>query len=352
MGKETAAPDRAGDGHKPQTKKLPRSILSRYGFVSILIIAALLLALASSWLNYRFRHNMGDLAEEVEQLSARVDQLEQQVGQQKQVLTAIKATNNTLQQRLQAKENPARWRIAEALYFTRLANDSLQFHHDSETSQHLLGMADKRLRQSGDPGVASLRQQLAQAIDDLKALPQVDVSGLYGQLTALADDISQLTPQPPINALGEKKAAAPQTDEATPSSTGAWRQGLKQSMQRVWQLIIIQRHDRALAPLLTNQGYQQLNEGVLLLIRQAQWALLERQSDIYRSSLQHVTGLLTRYYDGNSQEVKPLLATISQLDAATIAVTPPSLVPLIDDLSAYIANDDRQQQVVVEGPSS
>ncbi|MCP3679221.1 MAG: hypothetical protein GY782_02720 [Gammaproteobacteria bacterium] len=344
MSKENTSPESgASTDNSQQTKKSSRSLLQRHGFVLILIIAAALLAAASSWLSYRFHHNVGDLADDVKQLSATVTQLQQQVTVQSEQLKTIRSTNGTLQHRLLAKENPGRWQIAEALYFTRLANDSLQFQHDIPTAKQLLTMADKRLLDSGEPAVAALRQQLAEKIAQLSALPQVDIVGLYSKLTALADSIAQLTPLPEIKALqkANSQRATAEKPSAQPGKI-SWHQGLRDSMKQVWQLIIIQRRDTPIEPLLTNQQYQQLNHSLLLLVRQAQWALLYRQPDIYHSSLQQVATLLKHYYGGNSQQVKPLLATITELDAVKVAVTAPSLAGTIDALSATIANYNQQ----------
>ncbi len=349
MSKEKTSPESGTSTDNSQQKKAPsRSLLHRHGFALILIIAAALLAAASSWLSYRFHHNVGDLADDVKQLTATVTQLQQQVNEQDEQLKTVKSANGTLRHRLLAKENPGRWQIAEALYFTRLANDSLQFQHDVPTAKQLLNMADKRLLDSGESDVAPLRQELAEKIAQLNALPQVDIVGVYSKLTALADSIAQLTPLPEIKAL-QKATSQYATAEksAVQSEKISWRQALRDSMKKVWQLIIIQRRDTPIETLLTNQQYQQLNHSLLLLVRQAQWALLYRQPDIYHSSLQQVATLLKHYYGGNSQQIKPLLATITELNAVKVAVTAPSLAQVIDALSATISNENQQQSAAM-----
>ena len=93
------------------------------------------------------------------------------------------------------------WLLAEAGHLLRLANQRLVMAGDPVAAQALLNSADAVLRELDDASLHTVRAAIAADIASLRAVPRVDVEGIYLRLAALLEQadtlvIFQLPEQP------------------------------------------------------------------------------------------------------------------------------------------------------------
>src|SRR5690606_16217521 len=123
-----------------------------------------------------------------EQLERALNQrLEQQARQQEQALTSLEERLENANRRLRAMSSTNRedWKLAEAEYLLRLANQRLLMERDGGNALALAQEVDQILRDLNDTDLFPVRRALARDITALKLADQVDREGLYLQLMAL-----------------------------------------------------------------------------------------------------------------------------------------------------------------------
>ncbi|RMS35435.1 putative Uroporphyrin-III C-methyltransferase, partial [Pseudomonas coronafaciens pv. garcae] len=82
--------------------------------------------------------------------------------------------------------------MAEAEHLLRLASLRLSALQDINSAKALVQGADEILREQDDPGSFAAREQLAKSLAALHSIEQPDRTGLFLQLAALRDQVTQL----------------------------------------------------------------------------------------------------------------------------------------------------------------
>jgi uroporphyrin-III C-methyltransferase len=165
--------------------------------------------------------------------------------------------------------------LAEAEAVLRLARERLLVARDTRSALRLFTAADALLRQANDSSALGVRELLAQELASLRALPEVDVQGLYLQVGALAARIEDFTVQSAATAFRIEQPAA-----AAPAAS--WYAGLSDTLARYF---VVTRAETAVQPLLSAEQQYLLRRGIQLRLEQARLALLRGQPEIWRSAL-------------------------------------------------------------------
>ena len=233
----------------------------------------------------------------------------------------------------------ADWRLAEAQYLLRLANQRVLMEQRPEGALTLLRGADKVLADLDDVSLYSLRQALAQDIAKLEAVPKLDVEGTYLRLAALIEQSRQL----PTLSLEQQRQLPDMLKEITPDAVD---ETLKQDIQSAFaramssleSLVVIQQHDRAVEPLLSPEQGHYLRQNLQLLLEQAQLALLRQQQVIYETSLSRSIELIGRYFDAANSATQALSQALEQLNTLQVAPQMPNINGSLDKLQQHMAD--------------
>ena len=105
--------------------------------------------------------------------SASLQQFSQQLNAQNKQIAAFSANDHES------------WLRAEAQYLLRLANQRVVMARDTDSALALLDSADGILRQLDDVSLHDVRAAVAAEQAALRAVPKVDVEGIYLRLSAL-----------------------------------------------------------------------------------------------------------------------------------------------------------------------
>lgn len=229
----------------------------------------------------------------------------------------------------------------EAEYLVQLANYRLLFERDIKTAIVALNTADNRLRETGDPGLMTIRSAIADAVQALKAVPQPDLAGMSMTMSALVKDIPALplnTPEPQtkLHELQKKTLATRQVKSWSALPAAIWHD-LK-------SLIIIRNHAKPVEPLLPPNQRFFLMENLRLQIEQARLAMLGGHAAVYKERLGTAIHWIEKYFDPTAAATQAALATLKQLRSKDIAPPLPDISKPYQLLQAY-----RRQQAASAG---
>ncbi|GAB3111417.1 hypothetical protein G8770_20170 [Aestuariicella hydrocarbonica] len=237
---------------------------------------------------------------QVEQWRASLNGVEQQVEQHSRRLKSLSSTSRD------------DWLLAEAEYLMRLANQRILMERGTEGAVALLEAADQIFEEIGDVDLFAVREKVARDLAELKLTPTVDRSGLYLELSALADQIDKLPLLPVLantslddNPDDADRSQSPdvwQNDSVDVRSV--WTRVKAQfwvAMDKLKHQVRIHHHDQPVEPLLPPDSGHYLRQNLRFHLEQAQLAMLREESTIYHHSLQQAVAQLRQYFPNNAK---------------------------------------------------
>jgi uroporphyrin-3 C-methyltransferase len=166
-----------------------------------------------------------------------------------------------------------------------------------------------------DPQVIAVREALAVELAQLRALPLVDVAGLFAQLTAQAALVDELAVVP---ASAQQDGSAAST-EATTEARGWWN-GVQQT---IGEYFVVTRSTDAIMPQLGAQEQSMIRALIQLRIEQAKVALLRGEPRVYQSALDEALAASREWLGADDGAAANFLATLETLrDSSIVADVP------------------------------
>ena len=210
------------------------------------------------------------------------------------------------------------WLEAEAQWYLSVANSELQLGGRFENALTALRLADDRLRETGDPGLAGVREQVAAEILALESVRLVDVEGLAHSLSRLAQRVADLPLRTgPVSAGGTE---AP-VDEQEPGLQRLWS-SVKSAFSNI---VTVERRDAPIVAALSAEEMRLIRRQLGVELQSARLALVGAEAEIFRASLQQAAVLLREDFDGSAAEVEGGLRLVESLLDLDIAPTPPDI---------------------------
>lgn len=222
------------------------------------------------------------------------------------------------------------WLIAEAEYLLRLANQRLIMAGDTEAAKALLNSADKVLRELDDTSLHAVRGAVAADLATVRAVPKVDVEGIYLRLAALVEQASALK----IFELPEKEEQ-PEV-EAAPDWRGRVTQGYEAARFKLSQYIKIRRRDVPMQTLMDPQWEGMVRQNLRMLLEQAQVALLSGNQKLYSESLERAQYWVKEFAETDEAASQAIARELRQLGSEQVAVAKPDLARSLNALDAAI----------------
>jgi uroporphyrin-3 C-methyltransferase len=328
------------------------------GIAWLALLLVIALGLGASWLLREGQHREKELAQRVAGLEATSaekqsnlqevnDRWQQELRSGLGALKKSQADDNAqLTQRLDSKEKAlaelqqelARfsvsdrnsWLLAEAGHLLRLANQRLVMAGDPVASLALLNSADAVLREIDDPSLHDVRAALAADIASLRAVPKVDVEGIYLRLAALIEQAEKLV----IFQLPER-AARPQP-EAADDWQGRLRQGYEAALAKLSDYLIIRRRDVPMQALMEPQWEGLVRQNLRMLLEQAQVALLSGNQTLYTATLKRAQLWVAQFADSDEVAAQAISGELTKLASLTIGVPQPNISSSLQTMNAAI----------------
>lgn len=370
---DTATPKSHAEKPKASTEaptaESPKNPSSQFKWVLLLVLLNLMLLIgagaAGYWAWQQFQQDRTQRLtdqRDVAQLQNSVQQLQQDLQLSREQAAQLKGqlTGQLSQQQAQAQQKLDQrlakqdrrlseitttsredWKLAEAEYLLRLANQRLFIEGNVKNSMALLNAADNILAELNDPDLGSIRQSLAQELMTLKALPEVDVQGIYVRLTAMDSQVQQLSLLQKPAFVSNAQVSSGQEKTVTPPQW--WPQILNKFYISLWQrwqslkgLVRVQRYDQPVEALLSPESRAIWLHNLRVYLAHAQLALLQQDDMSYRQSLEQFSAQLTTYetlkQDARGQA---LLSESKALQTQPIKQTLPVLSQTLKALQLY-----------------
>lgn len=273
------------------------------------------------------------------------DEVEQQLAQQdeklQEKLTDIgqRVENTTARVLAMSSVNRDDWKLAEAEYLLRLANQRVLLERNSGNAVALAQTVDEILRDLNDPDLHLVRRALAMETGELKLAGDIDREGVYLRLLALSQQIDKLSL---IEPLGDNSdpwllydEEAEEQAQLEESYWKKFKRGTNELLKKFGHHLRIRDYAEPTPAVLPpdNQIYLKLN--MRLMLEQAQSALLREEPQIYQASLEKAREWLELYFPLNSQSVA-VKAEVTELQGVIISQSLPNFSESIALLKAYI----------------
>ena len=345
------APPAQADTANPDAKKLTKTKRNKplniwpFAFLVMFVFALSAIASVYFWQQLERQNTLlqaqtkshdarnRQLAKREQGLQARFKVIDGLLEAQALVSDKLKQQNqfNTQQLHDLGARNRADWLMAEAEYLMHLANQRLSLEQDVRSAEAILVSADQVLAENDDPGLLMVRKTLANEILALQQTKTADVEGLYVRLSAMIKSLDRLN----ARALLSQKADAAQTDEITQAVTEefetsfSWQALWKEIWKDLQKVLIIQRLDHAVEPLLAPEQSYYLKQNLRLMLEQASLSILDRNQVIYQDSLEKASLWLNSYFDLTDTGTRVLLKHVEDMKLAQIN-------PVIPDISGSL----------------
>lgn len=226
----------------------------------------------------------------------------------------------------EADRTENRWPLEEALTLTRLAQRRLFLDKNAAISVSLLKSADDILATLDAAAVLPLRQQIAKDILALNNAQSVDLNGVYFQLSAIADQVRELTWVPKPN-------EAVQIEPQASPVEGFW-----QSMK---QVVVISRLDDIVKAPPIQSDFELWRQHTLMVLAQSQLALLAQNQMLFETAL---IQSLDQLQAMNSQfDFQVLSNQLQQLKELKLNPTWPDIGQSVTIIDAYITEQNEPE---------
>lgn len=331
---------------------------SNWGVWLVLIILIAVLA-AGAWLSLPHYRN---LQQSLTSLQTELEQQRQANEAQRQDMAAdlehqlrqqdenIQAVLNDLAQRLDSTAarvlamsslNRDDWKLAEAEYLLRLANQRVLLERNSGNAVALAEAVDDILRNINDVDLFPVRKALASEMSELTLAGDIDREGVYLRILALSEQIEKL---PLIEPLGTTEEIWPEDEPAV--DEGIWvkvKRGMLAVLRKFSHHLRVRDHAQPVPAILPPDNQIYLKQNMRLMFEQAQAALLREEAQVYQASLEKAQTWLKLYFPLNNQSVAAQ-AEIAELQSVIITQSLPNFSESTALLKTYM---ERRQKLAV-----
>ena len=256
-----------------------------------------------------------DLVRDVE---ARLGQLEARLSEMQNQRLALEA----LYQELSRSRDELV--LAEIEQILLIASQQLQLAGNVKAALIALEAADTRLARSERPQLTPVRRVIQRDIEQLKAAPFVDVTGMGLKLERVIESIDQL----PLAIETRPAKGAP--DSGQSGSQIGWRALLGEIWRDLRSLVRIENMSAPDTPLLAPEQVFFLRENLKLRLLGARLALLWRDDGSYKSDINAAITWMQRYFEPQAQSVGSALATLQQLARSDLQIDLPDVSASLD----------------------
>jgi uroporphyrin-3 C-methyltransferase len=231
----------------------------------------------------------------------------------------IAALERQLQDLRQAATGATTSPLSDAEAMLRFAQQRLVLARDVAAAIDLYVAADELLAGVEDPRVFSLRDVLARELAQLRAVPVVDVSGLFAQLSAQARRVEDLAVAVETTAT---ERGTTQTEAVVADSD--WWGSVQQTLG---EYFVVTRSTDAVLPQLNSEEQLLIRALIQLRIEQARFALLRSDQRLYQQALADALSSSRQWLSPDDSAVAEFLRALEALRNMPIVAD----IPTVDE---------------------
>ncbi len=225
--------------------------------------------------------------------------------------------------------------LADVEQMLIIAGQQLQLSANVKAALIAMQQADDQLRRMDRVALNNLRTAIARDMDQLRALPNVDVPGINSRIDNLIMAVDSL----PL-----EQDAIRQPQESSPAvivpvrEESVWQSLLREIWEDAKRLVRIENMHKNELPLLEPTQVFFLRENLKLRLLSARLALLSHDEASFKHDLQIAQDWLERYFDSKSSGAKQALATLQKLRQSSINIALPDVSASLEAARNYRAS--------------
>lgn len=265
----------------------------------------------------------------LEQIQKQIDEITRQRSQERRAIRSANDNREVLEARMSTLEenitsitgtNRIDWMLREVEHFVTVAEQRLSLLGDTRGALALLTEADGIVRAMQEPTARRLREALLKDIHKLKeaSASNVDVDGVFIRISSLTERVDKLG----IPSYDLKQGSVQTPSEAIPDD------GMALFVYRfdhfLKSLFNYQKHEKGRPAVLTADR-EFLVQSVILLLQQAQLALLSGDNEAYHLSLLGAKQRAQLFIHQQSGESKLFVTEVNDLLKVQLAPKVPSI---------------------------
>lgn len=337
----TAAPARVErkETHKP-VKNINKIIVTVV-LVLVIVIAGSFYLLNKIRFNAETTQSLSDaITTQKEAFNTRINNLDDEIAQLRlQHETTVNSINNLQQQQPTSNED---WALAEIEYLLIIATHRIALEGDIDTAIVAMEAAELRLRDLHNSDLTPVREQLVTDINQLKAVNDVDITGLS---IYLADIINRASSLPLKNVVLENTEAQNHQDNFSDQvQTGStWRRFISTVWDELKELVVIKRSGETKQALLLPDQEYYLYQNLRLELENARLSVLRRDTENLRTSINLLVNWLRDYFNTSDAAVENVIETLGKMSALNLRPDLPEINSSLETLHAYMKMDGTSQ---------
>lgn len=343
---------------------------SRFVYVALLVLA--ILFVVQWWMSHKElsrlrtevarRMQSGDsiatetrviaktVQETTQELQAKVNVLEsKQIEAQSQQL----ALEQLYQDLFKKRED---WALAEIEQVLSTASQQLQLAGNVQGALIALQNADARLARAETPQFVNVRRAIGHDIQRLKALPNLDMTGVALRLDSVIsqiDNMPLLSDEQPVLPVSEPKnvrpavakvhaksgktiaVEQPASNEWLPVVKAKWESWSNEMWVEIQQLIRVRSVTTPDALLLSPTQAYYARENLKLRLLNARLALLSRNESAFRSDMIASQDTIAKYFDTRARQTQTAQTILKQVQSSNLAIEMPTLAESLNAVRNY-----------------
>lgn len=283
-------------------------------------------------------------------LSESLEKARSQLAENQQTIESLNTELSMLKSRIAGISgvNRVDWLVDEVQHLTRLAHQRLVLSHDAQGAIALLKAADQVVIEMRQSEALPIRQAIADDLLELRLAAEVDLEGAYIRLDTLSKKLEELHFRQPnypsqgalIESNPEEMNIPYESQTIDEQMSGALAHILNKLQPYLFRSF---RIDANVKPLLSSNEREYLSRNMLLAIEEAQLALLRREPESYRLSLEQSEKWIQQYYDSSDPVTSSVLAIIEELKSYRLNPDMPEIDSTLSAVKAFAQNWQEQK---------
>lgn len=251
-------------------------------------------------------------------------------------------------------KNRDEWALAEIEQVLATASQQLQLAGNVQGALIALQNADSRLAKSEKAQFIAVRRAIAKDIEMLKALPQLDLTGLVLRLDSVIAQVDNIplwsdekppvvatAPKTPLRVLSrntktkEEKDSDPVENSFANQLQDRWQSFSSEMWTEVKQLVRVRNVNTPDALLLSPSQAFFAKENLKLRLLNARLALLSRNEGAFRSDMISAQDLITKYFDVRSKQAQTAQSLLKQIQSNNLSIEMPALTVSLNSVRNF-----------------
>ena len=225
--------------------------------------------------------------------------------------------------------------LAEVEQLLLIAGQQLQLAANVKAALIAMQQADSRLQRLNREALSGLRRAINSDMGKLRALPDLDVSGINSRLDSLIAIVNRLPLVLDVHTSREKLVTT------VVSTDNTWRRLLNEIWQDARELVRIENTHKSELPLLSPTQIFFLRENLKLRLLSARLALLARDEASFKHDIKAAQDWIRLYFDGKAADNVQALSTLQKLSASNIKIDLPDVSGSLETVRHYRVSRER-----------